>query len=140
MGAPVRRDEAAVTENSAVIVARLSDRLGEVTAAIQRRLATVIPELWDDSGLVELLGASVESNVDTVFHAVRYEIPIENIEPPTTALEYARRMAQRGVPMNALVRAYRLGHEMVLEFARDEIDGCTRCSDRCRPTPITMRA
>ena len=56
-----------------------------------------------------------------MFHAVRYEIPIENIEPPTAALEYARRMAQRGVPMNALVRAYRLGHEIVLEFARDEI-------------------
>jgi hypothetical protein len=30
-------------------------------------------------------------------------------------------MAQRGVPMNALVRAYRLGHEIVLEFARDVI-------------------
>ena len=56
-----------------------------------------------------------------MFHALRYEIPIENVEPPTAALEYARRMAQRGVPMNALVRAYRLGHEIVLEFARDEI-------------------
>ena len=31
-------------------------------------------------------------------------------------------MAQRGVPMNALVRAYRLGHEMVLDFAREEIN------------------
>jgi DNA-binding PucR family transcriptional regulator len=121
MGAPARLHEAAISENSAAIVARLSDRLSEVTRAIQRRLATAIPELWDDSGVVELLGASVESNVDTVFHALRYEIPIENMEPPTAALEYARRMAQRGVPMNALVRAYRLGHEIVLEFARDEI-------------------
>ncbi len=123
MGAPARYDEAAISENSAVIVARLSERLDEVSAAIQRRLASVIPELWDDAGVMELLGASTESNVETVFHAVRYEIPIENIEPPTAALEYARRMAQRGLPMNALVRAYRLGHEIVLEFARDEIDG-----------------
>ena len=30
-------------------------------------------------------------------------------------------MAQRGVPMNPLVRAYRLGHELLLEFGRDEI-------------------
>ena len=123
MGAPARYDEAAISENSAAIVAGLSERLDEVAGAIQRRLATAIPELWDDSGVMELLGASVESNVETVFHAVRYEIPIENIEPPTAALEYARRMAQRGVPMNALVRAYRLGHEIVLEFARDEIGG-----------------
>ena len=30
-------------------------------------------------------------------------------------------MAQRGIPMNPLVRAYRLGHELLLKFARDEI-------------------
>jgi hypothetical protein len=64
-----------------VVVASLTDRLSEVSQVIQRRLATVIPELWDDSGVVELLAASVENNVDTVFHAVRYEIPMENIEP-----------------------------------------------------------
>jgi hypothetical protein len=95
MGAPARYDEAATSENSGVVVASLTDRLSEVSQVIQRRLATVIPELWDDSGVVELLAASVENNVDTVFHAVRYEIPMENIEPPTAALEYVRLMAQR---------------------------------------------
>jgi len=95
MGAPARYDEAAISENSGVVVASLTDRLSEVSQVIQRRLATVIPELWDDSGVVELLAASVKNNVDTVFHAVRYEIPMEKIEPPTAALEYARRMAQR---------------------------------------------
>ena len=123
MGALARYDEAAISENSAVIMARLSDRLGEVSEAIQRRLAVDVPEVREDSGLLELFAASIESNVDTVFHALRYEIPIKNVEPPTAALEYARRMAQRGVPMNTLVRAYRLGHEIVLEFARNEING-----------------
>ena len=122
MGARARYDDAAISENSAVVMARLNDRLLEMTRAIQQRLIAEIAELRDDSALVELLGASVQGNVDTFFMALRYEIPIENIEPPTAALEYSRRMAQRGVPMNALVRAYRLGHEMVLEFARDEIN------------------
>ena len=123
MGAPARYDDAAISENSAVVMARLSDRLGEVTRAIRQRLAGDVPELRDDPALLELLGASVESNVDTVFQALRYEIPIEKLEPPTAALEYTRRMAQRGVSMNPLVRAYRLGHEMVLEFVREEISG-----------------
>ena len=122
MGARARHDDAAISETSAVIMARLNDRLLEVTRAIQQRLATEIAELRDDSGLLELLGASVQGNVDTVFKALRYEIPIENVEPPTAALEYSRRMAQRGIPMNALVRAYRLSHEMVLDFAREEIN------------------
>jgi DNA-binding PucR family transcriptional regulator len=121
MGAPARDDEAAISENSAVVMVRLSQRHDEVLRAIRQRLAADIPELRDDSALADLLAASVETNVDTVFHALRYDIPIENVEPPTAALEYARRMAQRGVPMNALVRAYRLGHELVLEFARDAV-------------------
>ena len=121
MGVPARYDEAAISENSAVIMASLSDRLGDVSRAIRQRLIADIPELRDDPRLVELLGASIEGNVDTIFHALQYEIPIEKIEPPTAALEYTRRMAQRGIPMNPLVRAYRLGHELLLEFARDEI-------------------
>ena len=40
---------------------------------------------------------------------------------PTAALEHARRLAQRGVTVNALVRAYRLGHKMVLDAVLDEI-------------------
>jgi DNA-binding PucR family transcriptional regulator len=120
MGAPAL-DDAAISENSAVVMALLSQRQGEVLRAIKQRLAADIPELKDDSVLTGLLAASAEANVETVFHALRYEIAIENVEPPTAALEYARRMAQRGVPMNALVRAYRLGHELVLEFARDAV-------------------
>ena len=121
MGAPARYDDAAISENSAVVLSRLSERLGEITRAIQQRLIADVPELRDDSALVELLGASVEGNVDMVFHGLRYQIPIDKMKPPTAALEYSRRMAQRGVPMNPLVRAYRLGHELLLEFGRDEI-------------------
>ena len=121
MGAPARYDDAAISENSAVVLSRMSERLGEITRAIQQRLIADVPELRDDSALVELLGASVEGNVDMVFHGLRYQIPIDKMKPPTAALEYSRRMAQRGVPMNPLVRAYRLGHELLLEFGRDEI-------------------
>jgi DNA-binding PucR family transcriptional regulator len=121
MAVRARLEDAAISETSAVIAARLEGRLAEVTRAIARRFAADIAELGDDPGLVELLGASVEGNVDTLFHALRYEIPIGNVEAPTAALEYARRLAQRGVPINALARAYRLGHELVLEFTLDEI-------------------
>src|ERR1700682_1857738 len=144
MRARAHSDEAAISEHSAVIMARLSERVDEVTQAIKRRLAADIAGLNHDSGLVELLGASVEGNVETIFHALRYEIPIENVEPPTAALEYSRRMAQRGVPMNALVRAYRLGHEIVLEYALDEISGAgfdprTSLAVLERMTAVTFR-
>ena len=70
---------------------------------------------------MELLGTSVEGNVDTILHALRYDIAVERVEAPTAALEYARRLAQHGVPVNALVRAYRLGQRRMNELVFAEL-------------------
>src|SRR5204862_1825800 len=42
-------------------------------------------------------------------------------EPPTAALEHARRMAQRGMDADALVRGYRLGHQAIVNVIFEEI-------------------
>ena len=70
---------------------------------------------------MELLWASIEGNVDTMLHAMRYDIAVERVEAPTAALEYARRLAQHGVPVNALVRAYRLGQRRMTELIFAEL-------------------
>ena len=99
---------------------RLLERLADVSSDVLRALEDQIPELRGDAQLMELLGSSVEGNVDTILRALRYDIAVERIEAPTTALEYARRLAQQGMPVNALVRAYRLGQRRVneLDFRR----------------------
>jgi DNA-binding PucR family transcriptional regulator len=100
---------------------RLHDRLAAASSDILDTLEGQIPELRGDARLMELLGASVEGNVDTILHALRYDIAVERIEAPTTALEYARRLAQQGVPVNALVRAYRLGQRRMNELVFAEL-------------------
>ena len=100
---------------------RLHDRLAELSSGIQSLLEEQIPELRGDARVMELLGASVEGNVDTVLHALRYDIAVERVESPTAALEYARRLAQHGVPVNALVRAYRLGQRQMNEIVFAEV-------------------
>ena len=54
-------------------------------------------------------------------HALRYDIAVERVEAPTAALEYARRLAQHGMPVNALVRAYRLGQRQMNELVFAEL-------------------
>ena len=114
-------DAAVVARSAAAIVSQLDQRLAEVTASIQQTLVTEIAELRGDAQLLQLLRDSVDGNVATVLSAIRHAIPIENVELPTAALEHARRLAQRGVTVNALVRAYRLGHKAVLDVVLDEI-------------------
>ncbi|MGA9358282.1 MAG: PucR family transcriptional regulator, partial [Mycobacterium sp.] len=105
----------------AEIAGRLHDRLVDVSSAVRRSLEDQIPELRGDPALVDLLGTSVEGNVDTILYSLRYDIAVERVEAPTAALEYARRLAQRGVPVNALVRAYRLGQRRVNELVFAEL-------------------
>jgi hypothetical protein len=111
-----RFDDAAVTKIVIEVVDRLSDRLADATSAVQKTLELEIGELRGDPQLLDLLRASVEGNVATILNAIHHGIPIERVESPTAALEYARRLAQRGVPANALVRAYRIGHKVVLDM------------------------
>jgi DNA-binding PucR family transcriptional regulator len=110
-----------VSSYVAEVAGRLHGRLVALSTALRQALEDQIPELRGDAALVELLGTSVEGNVDTVLHALRYDIAVERVEAPTAALEYARRLAQRGVPVNALVRAYRLGQRQINEVVFAEL-------------------
>lgn len=116
-----RCDDAAVTKIAVEVVDRLGGGLAVATEAIMQTLQREISELRTDTQLLDLLHASVEGNVATVLDAIRYDIPIDRVESPTAALEYARRLAQRGVPANALVRAYRLGHKVLLDMVVEGI-------------------
>lgn len=119
-----RTDRGIVAKTAALVASRLDDRLETATRSIQQLLVTEITELAGDAQLVQLLRDTVTSNVDTFFSAIRNAIPIGHIEPPTAALEYARRLAQREVSADALVRAYRLGHRAALDVVLEEIRAC----------------
>ena len=48
--------------------------------------------------------------MDTCLQIMRHQIDLAAVQAPAAAVEYARRLAQRGTPLTALLRAYRLGH------------------------------
>ncbi|WP_424756660.1 hypothetical protein [Mycobacterium sp.] len=90
--------------------------------------------------MTELLAPSVEGNIDRVLRALRYGIDVERIEAPTAAFEYARRLAQHGVPVNALVRAYRLGQRLMNELVFSEVRLDNQRKDRFRRSTATTRS
>jgi DNA-binding PucR family transcriptional regulator len=99
----------------------VADLVIEVATAVSRRFADVsedvyklilreIPQLNDDKPLVVLLASSVDSNVGTCLQILQHQIDLGAVRAPASAMEYARRLAQRGMPLTALLRAYRIGH------------------------------
>lgn len=110
-----------VARQIAKTAGRLQERLAQLSSGMQLYLEDQIPELRGDARVMELHGPSVEGNVNTLLHALRYNIAVERVEAPTAALEYARRLAQHGVPLHALVRAYRLGQHRMNELVFAEL-------------------
>lgn len=88
----------------------------EVVSVTRQRIAP----LAQDSAGRELLESSISENVAAAIGFVQGRTPAEDLEAPAAALSYARALAQRDVPLSALVRAYRVGHARVLDevFAR----------------------
>ena len=107
----------AARKHVALVAASLNTRLASLVGQMRDALADQILELTGEPALIDLLGASIEGNVDTILHSLQYDISGDRFEQPAAAVEYARRLAQWGVPVNALVRAYRLGQQFLLQQA-----------------------
>jgi hypothetical protein len=90
---------------------------GDVYEVILRE----VPQLRDDTPVLALLASSVDSNVDTCLQIMQHRIDLAAVQAPAAATEYARRLAQRGTPLTALLRAYRLGHARFSDWVLREL-------------------
>jgi hypothetical protein len=93
----------------------------EMSADVYQLIVRDIPQLRSDQRILELLEASVAENVTTVLHILQHGIDMEKVHAPAAAEEYARRLAQRGVPIAALLRAYRIGSARFEDWCLQEL-------------------
>ena len=103
------RSSPSVAQSASAVSGALIPRTSELSAEIYALIVREIPQLRSDERVLTLLEASVRENVATLLHVLQHGIDLENVRAPAAAEEYARRLAQRGVPMAALLRAYRIG-------------------------------
>jgi hypothetical protein len=112
-------------------------RLFEITHEIWELLIGGIPELRGDELVERLLDASIEENVATLLHMFEHGTAPEDIDAPAAAVAYAKRLAQRRVPIPPLIRAYRVGHGRFLERCLDEL--AVRSTDAELTGAVTAR-
>ncbi len=80
-----------------------------------------IRSLDHDARMVDLLTASITENVVAAIHFLEHGGEEEDVEAPSAALVYARALAQRDVPLSALIRAYRIGHNRFVDEAMSDL-------------------
>ncbi len=92
-----------------------------VSADVFQAIVREIPQLEEDKPLLALLASSVESNVETCLQIMQHRIDLSAVQAPAAAVEYARRLAQRGTPLTTLLRTYRLGHARFSDWLLKEL-------------------
>src|SRR6185437_855322 len=94
----VDTDGPAVTGLMADVAAVVSRHAAAVSEDVYAVILREVPELRDDRRVLALLASSVDSNVSTCLQIMQHRIDLTDAAPPTAAVEYARRLAQRGTP------------------------------------------
>jgi len=107
----------AVAELEAAVAREMEPALPFLTDELVGHFVDKIPELAiEDEDIRELLVASAHSNLATAVDIFAHGIPVDQVEVPAAAAHYVRRMAQRDVPVESLLRAYRLGGALFLQW------------------------
>src|SRR4051794_16199329 len=114
-------DSAEAAKRLSVVASNVAAHISEVSQDVWELVIAEISQLRGDEIILNILKASVEENIATLLHVFENDMPLENVEGPASALDYARRLAQRNVPISALVRAYRIGHCRFLQWCLDEL-------------------
>lgn len=99
------------------VARRIEAELPTLTAELTDHFVDVIPEFTHDETVRQLMVASTAANLATILDLLVHGISPDRVTVPVAAAEYARRFAQRDLSLEALLRAYRLGENRVVQWA-----------------------
>ncbi|WP_308252007.1 helix-turn-helix domain-containing protein [Pseudonocardia sp. KRD291] len=99
-----------------------------VVGTVLRQVADELPEVAGDPRVREVLATTVGDMVTAALTVLGAGAPVDGVRAPDAALELARRLAQQGVPISTMLRAYRIGQacfqqELIALIAGTPADG-----------------
>lgn len=112
----------AVQAHLQAMAQEMLDNLSEFSQQMISAVVGLEELLAEDRTLGEVLLASAEANVTTLVHVLRRELDPRDLDAPPAAVHFARRLAQRGVPVSVLSRAYGLGLQCTMAYLRDYVE------------------
>ncbi|MFE0450262.1 SpoIIE family protein phosphatase [Streptomyces sp. NPDC058914] len=104
---------------------KLSPRADELIHDVEQCLRREVPELWDEPDIAQMTAENVAEHVIAILSGIEHGIEPRRIDPPAADAERARRLAQRGKPVTAMLRAFRLGQSLILDRLLEELPRLT---------------
>src|SRR5580693_8179292 len=128
----------AVAEMVADVATAVGRQAAAVSEDVYKEILGEIPQLDHDKPLRAMLASNIDSNVDACLQIMQHRIDLAAVRAPTVAVEYARRLAQCGTPLTALLRAYRLGHARFSDWLLTELAEHTDDAEMIIATTLSL--
>ncbi|WP_328874675.1 SpoIIE family protein phosphatase [Streptomyces sp. NBC_00287] len=91
-----------------------ADRLtGDMTAFLRRE----VPELWADPDMARMTTQNIAEHTVAALTGLEHGIEPDRIELPPADVDRVRRLARRGIPVTAMLRAHRLAQGIAFDRA-----------------------
>ncbi|MCT7352816.1 SpoIIE family protein phosphatase [Streptomyces sp. 15-116A] len=104
----------------------LRPRSDQWAGLLMERMRGELPDLWEHEDVARLALRETADHVTAFLDALERDRGVPQDQAPPTALELARGLAERGVPVSTLLRTYRLAHVTLLQLLQEE---ATRLTD-----------
>ncbi len=101
------------------VARELVPRADELIAEVEQCLRREMPDLWKHPDA--MASDNVAQHVIAVLSALQYGVDPRGIEVPNAELERVRRVARHGIPVSAVLRAFRLGQGIILDRLLEEM-------------------
>ncbi|MFF3634287.1 SpoIIE family protein phosphatase [Streptomyces sp. NPDC002250] len=120
----------------------VSSRVDELIHDVQRSLRRGVPEVWEDPDVARMTAENVTEHVLAALAGLVDAVEPGQIRTPVADPDRARRLAQHGTPVNALLRAFRLAQGVILDRLLEEMprltDDAALISAATRKLIVTM--
>ncbi|GAA3828043.1 hypothetical protein GCM10022403_071620 [Streptomyces coacervatus] len=103
----------------------LRPRADQLVGVMTQRFRTEFPELSKYEELAALQPVTTSEYVTAILDVLEYGFDVTEVKAPPAAIEFARRVAERGISISTLLRVYRIGHAGLLRLLQEEVPRLT---------------
>jgi hypothetical protein len=118
----------------------LAPRADQVGDMVLQHLLGDLPELWKYEDIAAVAPVALSEHIAAALDFLERGPGMTEVRTPPTAIEFARRLAEHGVPISELLRVYRLVHAGLLDQLYEETARVAGSQELVNATTLTLSA
>ncbi|MFD5595636.1 SpoIIE family protein phosphatase [Streptomyces griseorubiginosus] len=118
----------------------LTPRADQMVHVMLQHLRSELPEVWKYEDIASVAPAALSEHIAAGLDFLEHGLAMAEVRTPPAAIEFARRLAEHGVPISQLLRVYRLVHADLLDQLYTETARAAGSQELINATTVALSA